>query len=261
MSNTAGYVTAGKPRVGGSVYIAHLGTTLPETPSADLSSDYVGLGYISEDGVTNNNTPESDVVKAWGGDTVLNLQTSKDDTFSFKMIEAMNVNVLKAVYGDDNVTDDNGIIKINANSKIPNSYVWIIDMVLKGDVLKRIIIPDASLTELGEISYTDSDAVGYEVTITAVPDASGNTHYELIQQSAEEASYTVTVTATTGGTAFANVANAKSGDTVSLAAIPAEGYEFTSWDSEDVTISATTETVTFTMPAKPVAIEATFTEQ
>ena len=257
--NNAGNVTAGKPRVGGSIFIAPLGTTNPVDPISDLSSDWLPLGYISEDGVTNNNTPESDTVKAWGGDTVLNLQTSKDDKFTFKMIESMNVNVLKTVYGSDNVTEENGLITITANAKIPESFAWVIDMVLKGDILKRIIIPNASITEIGEISYTDSDAVGYEITLTAVPDGDGNTHYELLEDASGEVGYTVTVTATTGGTAFASVQIAKSGDAVSLAAIPNENYEFTSWDSEDVTIVETTETVTFTMPAKPVAIEATFT--
>lgn len=257
--NNALNVTAGKPKVGGSLYLAPLGTELPTDASSELSSDWRGLGYVSEDGVTNNNTPESDAVKAWGGDTVLNLQTSKDDTFGFKLIEAMNINVLKSIYGENNVTEVDGVIKVTANSQIADSYSWVIDMALKGGVLKRIVIPNASITELGEISYTDSDAVGYEATVTAVPDTAGNTHYEYIEGGSLEVGYSVTVTAGEGGTAFANVSVAKAGDTVSIAAIPADGYSFTAWESEQVTLD-TDDTTSFTMPAEAVTIAATFTE-
>ena len=255
--NNALNVTAGKPKVGGSMYLAPLGTALPTDASSELSAAWASLGYVSEDGVTNNNTPESDNVKAWGGDTVLTLQTSKDDTFTFKLIEAMNINVLKSIYGEANVEEVNGVIKVTANSKIADQFSWIIDMTLKGDVLKRIVIPIASISELGEISYTDSDAVGYEATITAVPDTAGNTHYEYIEGNVEVA-YPVVVTAGENGVAFANVETAKAGDTVTIAAVADSGYTFDAWDTTDVTL-ADEATTSFTMPAKRVTIQATFT--
>ena len=74
-------VSVGKPAVGGAIYRAALGSTIPTDATTSLASAYKQLGYVSEDGLTNTNSPESDEVKAWGGDTVLTLQTSKTDTF------------------------------------------------------------------------------------------------------------------------------------------------------------------------------------
>lgn len=175
-------VTTGKPKKSGAVYRAPLGTALPKNAATELDAAFQGLGYISEDGLTNANGPQSDSMKAWGGDTVLTYQKAKEDTFAFALIEAMNPDVLRSVYGDGNVsgTLDAGIT-VKANSDEQQQYSWVVDMILRGGALKRVVIPAAAVTEVEDIVYADEEAVGYGITITAVPDEDGNTHYEYIQ--------------------------------------------------------------------------------
>lgn len=176
-------VSTAKPKVGGAIYSAPLGTVPPTSAITELSETFVGLGYISEDGLTNSNTPSTEIIKAWGGETVAVVETEKEDTFTYKLIEATNPAVLKEVYGKDNVTGtlETGIT-IKANSTPLEEHILVVDMVLKGGILKRIVIPRGKVSEVGEIGYGDADAIGYETTITAISDADGNTHYEYIQE-------------------------------------------------------------------------------
>lgn len=184
--NTSTNVTSGKPAVAGSIFRAlpSNNLTIPTTVSETLSSDFKCMGYISEDGITNANGYDNDTIKAWGGDIVLPLQTGKTDTFTFKMLEILNEEVLKAVFIDSNVTVTAAsssapkTISVTANSKDQPDVVWVIDMILRGNNPRRIVIPCGKITSVADITYSDDDAVGYEVTISCSPDTNGNTHYE-----------------------------------------------------------------------------------
>lgn len=174
-------VTNAKPKTGGSVHVAPLGTTLPTDATTALAAAFESLGYISEDGITNSTTRESASIKEWGGATVLNPQTEFEATYKMTFLDSVDLNVLKAVFGSANVTGTlaTGItVKVNADELDEQS--WAIDMVLNGGAVERDIIPSGKITEVGDIQYVADDAVMFEVTITTHPDSSGNNAYKYL---------------------------------------------------------------------------------
>lgn len=180
-TNTVSYVTAGKPKATGAVYRAPLGTTVPTDPTTALDGAFVCLGFCSDDGVTNTGEMESENIKAWGGQNVLTTSSSSDDTFKFKLIEALNKDVLKFIYGDSSVSGDltTGTgIAVGVKGYSQDDNIIVIDMVMRNNAVKRIVIPNATISEVGEIVYKDNEAVGYDITLACAADTNGNTHYE-----------------------------------------------------------------------------------
>jgi len=187
MGNTAGNVTTGKPNPSGAVFVAPKGTTLPTDASTALDdTKYVCLGFVSEDGLKNGNEINVSNIKAWGGLIVYSSLDEFTDTFSLALIETLNVDVLKTVYGENNVTvNAAGMIKIDVKAEMPAEKVYVFDLALRDGCKKRIIITDGIITSREEIAYTDSDAVAYGITITAFPDADARTHIEYVEPGEE----------------------------------------------------------------------------
>lgn len=169
--------SAAKPAVGGGVWAAPEGSTLPTDASTALDAAFKSAGYISDAGVTRKISRDTTVVHAWGGDVVAVLSKGKTETFKFKFLEFSNTDVLGMVFGEATGDLTNGItVKSKADISTPRAFV--ISTLLADDIHQRIAIPSAVITDVGDITYKDDDVIAFDVTITAIADANGNTAYE-----------------------------------------------------------------------------------
>lgn len=184
MANTAANIVAGVPLATGGVLLGATTATAPTTATAALTG-FTGAGYIGEDGVTETNERNTDKIRAWGGDTVKVVQTEHNVSYKFTFLETLNGDVLKAVYGDDNVlttaaTVSSGTlheVQINGAELPRKSFVF---EVKDGAAKIRIYVPDGQVTEVGDVTYSDSEVIGYEVTVEAFPDGLGNKAYKFM---------------------------------------------------------------------------------
>ncbi|WP_238997118.1 hypothetical protein [Mycolicibacterium sp. CBMA 361] len=139
-------VYAAEPLATGTCFVAETGTTGPTNASASLNPGFTDLGNIGEDGFTESMARTTDEKKNFGGKIVKVLQTEYKHTFKFVLMESLNADVLKAVYGADNVTVTaaNGThgtqVKITKNGKRLGHFSWVIDTTdseLNSGVLRR----------------------------------------------------------------------------------------------------------------------------
>ena len=180
--NDASMVSTGKPKVSGAVHFAPKGTPVPTSVNDTLDAAFVDLGYLSEDGVAVNQDNTS--IKAWGGDDVIVI---KEESIAINFLQSKDENVLKVVFGEDNVTVDGvtGEITVKSTADYSQAGVFVFDMIMRGNVPKRMVVPNGTISEVGSVTYKDKEAVIYPVTIQCNPDNSGSCHYEYIGASQE----------------------------------------------------------------------------
>jgi len=171
-------LTAGAVRVGvtGRVWVAPQGTAVPTATSGTLASGYNDIGYASDDGVTISVENETTDIRAWqNGDLLRRVQQSVTFSVQFVMVET-NEYSLKTYFNNythgAGVTD--GIVTMNGSQPFRGAVV--LDVV-DGTNLLRFTFPDAQVTDRGDISIVNGDAITYDVTMSGYPDSSGNAGY------------------------------------------------------------------------------------
>lgn len=185
MAQVSDNVVASKPKAAGCVHVAPADTALPTDGTTDLNSAFESLGYIGEDGVSEEVNAEKTDIKAFGGDTVLTVSTSHSVSYKFKPMEHKNVDVLKEIYGDDNVTNQAGKVSVKVNSKEQAVKAYVFEFVLSDGTIERVVVPRGKASASGTTTYADGSEISNEITVDAFPDDSGNKAYKYLTVAAE----------------------------------------------------------------------------
>lgn len=173
-SPSATNVVAGKPVATGGVLAAPLGTALPTDTTTAPNASFTGLGYVSEDGVKKSENRDNSDIKEWGGLLVKRSQTGFEATFQFQLLEYLNADGAKAVYGDSAVTvtaasaSHGAQLAVVVNGSAAPHKAWIFDM-FDGPAKVRIAIADGQITDVGDTSFDASDGAVRDVTLTCYP--------------------------------------------------------------------------------------------
>lgn len=183
-----GKTVTAKPKVGGVVYFAPQSSTLtlPTDATTELNSAFKSVGHISEDGIGNDDVIDTTEIKDMRGDVVLVVATGHSDKFDFVMIDALDENALKVRYGSGAVTGtpDTGMTVVSNIEYIGEEIAVVIEMILQGGYVKRVVIPHCSVADVEKIQYKSTDPLGYGVTLSATSNANGHTHIDYTSKAA-----------------------------------------------------------------------------
>lgn len=169
-------VTAANVRVAvtGAVSRGLTSATAPTGTSGAITG-FTDLGGISEDGVglslpgSGDTTP----LKVWqNGQTVRTLRTPSDDLpqLTFVMVET-KLETIETYFGVEvTQTASEGTFDYAVTNRDPASYV--LD-VIDGAELIRMYLPRGIVSGVEEVTFANTDAVGWGVTVDAELDPTG----------------------------------------------------------------------------------------
>ena len=166
----------------GGILSAPLSTTRPTDAVTALPAGFVKKGYVGEDGVTKTVDKTDEKVRAWGGSTVKIVRQEHSVSYSWTFLESGNAEVLKAIYGADNViitpaTVDHGAqIEVRETGQMLPRESWLMEMKDGGTAIREYV-PDGQLAVSGDVQFVHSNVISYTVTLEAFPDANGVKSY------------------------------------------------------------------------------------
>lgn len=164
---------------GADLWTAPVATALPATLTDNMSTipAWSAVGLLSEDGASEARDEDTSDFYAWGGKLIRTQRSKHKRTITVTALED-NLTVFGLVNPGSTVATATGV---NTRTvKIPKSEkrAFVLEMV-DGDVTRRRHIPTGEVTEVGEVSLSESDLQAFELTITIYPDVNDVLYFDI----------------------------------------------------------------------------------
>ena len=178
ITNSTANVSTGKGVAGGYLFRCKL-TESEAKAMIPLLSDFTktvfavfdgeshtadNLGYVADSGLVFSESTDTSGFNDLNGDEIHTSRANRSETVKVTLVEQKKAS-LDVMYGSDNVTDSAGLITVHHNNSERESAFYVADLLLKEGRRWRVIIPNAAVTEVADLTINSTTLVGREVTL------------------------------------------------------------------------------------------------
>lgn len=151
--------------VTGALSVGATTATAPTSPTSTLTG-FTDLGGCSVDGLPEARDRSLEQIRVWQlGAVGREIVTESSFTLSCTLVET-KLEVIELFYGAT-VTADTGFGSIVINPSSTGGRKSFVLDVVDGDELIRLYIPEGEVTEVGEVTHANGEAITYPITIAA----------------------------------------------------------------------------------------------
>lgn len=160
-------VSAAKGVTGGYVYRAPVGVPLPDDYDWEPTADWTCMGYVTEDGETFSTESEVQDFLDQNGDVMDTSQSKYGEAFSCAFAETKRA-VFESVYGENAVTDEGGVLKVNHTGEEPGTHSYAFLFLLKNGRKWIRYAEKCKRTELSDMTANSSTLVSWAATYKVI---------------------------------------------------------------------------------------------
>lgn len=160
----------GNGEIGGYLYRAPIGTTLPTDATTALGSSFVFVSVISRDGVTTAH--ESEVIEEndWA-DKPIFTETTNERVRKTMTLLSNTMEAAKCKYGDTAVTGTASAFSVKHGLNAPREeYVYVWETLINKKTKKRSVMPRGKVTANDNVQEQPGSVLGAPITITGLYD-------------------------------------------------------------------------------------------
>ena len=162
--------------VTGRIDVASVDADAPRDMSNLDKATHTNLGYISDDGVTENRDEDNEEFVPWQENSAIRQEITKSVvSFEFTLWQstAATAGFYYGVALSDMRKNADGSVYFEESGKPDLKRNQVVLTVVDGDKARRIVLANAQVTERQEINYKSDEMIGYGVTVTGYPGPEG----------------------------------------------------------------------------------------
>ena len=165
-----------KFKPGAYFFVAPYGTDLPTDNTTELNEAFKNMGFMGDQGFVFSNSSSTNTGRDANGDAIATSAGEVEKTLQCVFRE-LKADGLKVVYGQDNVTDTEGVLTVH--DKGPNSEVYsgVIEALLADGRKDRKVIPQMVPNQLGSETMAYTELVGKDMTFAVLLDGTLGDYY------------------------------------------------------------------------------------
>lgn len=156
----------------GMFYTAPAGTALPTYPSDTLAADWKEVGAVTADGITWATGKDSDPLRNWAKE-IERLMAAEEGGSVTAPLMYTTEETLKVIFGSDNVTvtaadaSHGKLVSVTVAPGVSAAPAAFLFIMKDGDDMLMLGTSKGIVREVGDISFSPTEAITWEATIEA----------------------------------------------------------------------------------------------